>query len=58
MQEREIHVYLCVCVDFRVGMGGKSDEKSGMARCAIPGIRFGIFLCESQIVRIVLQAGH
>lgn len=25
---------------------------------AIPGIRFGIFLCVSRIVRIVLQAGH
>jgi len=30
----------------------------GGSLAAIPGIRFGIFLCISQIVEIVPQAGH
>ena len=38
---------------------GEGEKRDGRSRSpAIPGIRFGIFLCVSRIVRIVLQAGH
>lgn len=39
----------------RVGEGG---SRRGPPLAAIPGIRFGIFLCVSRIVEIVPQAGH
>lgn len=39
---------------------GQEGADKGLARslAAIPGIRFGIFLCISRIVEIVPQAGH